>query len=418
MKLPHTFQRLALLAPLALFWTSCQNNSREDAAAQNRSIEFLENSIPGQYVVMIDNSVIPSSKSQEPRFSTRAEKSAWSAQRSVEIQASLRAFLKRMDIREEAVFAWYTSAFTGFAANLSEEQARRLLASPEVADIQYDQEVKLDPVEVIEIADPRSAPRADVIPCGVAATGYGDGSTKDEWIWIVDSGIDLTHPDLNVVTNSTYAKTYVGGTPDDCNGHGSHVAGTAAAKSNGSGVIGVSAGAAVVPVRVFNCTGGSATSTILSGINHVAANDLAGDVMNLSLGGYFGSNCANNSTYRSAVLSVANGGTHVAIAAGNSSANAALYQPACISGTRIYTIASMTCSGAWSSFSNFGRPPIDWIAPGSSIYSTYKDGGYATLSGTSMATPHVAGILHQRNAAPVNCGTVVRSGVSYPKACL
>jgi hypothetical protein len=73
----------------------------------------------------------------------------------------------------------------------------------------------------------------------------------------------------------------------------------------------------------------------------------------------------------------------------------------------------MTCAKAWSSFSNFGVPPTDWIATGSSVYSTYKNGGYATLSGTSMATPHVAGIVHWKQAAPAQNGTVTKSGVQY-----
>ena len=208
----------------------------------------------------------------------------------------------------------------------------------------------------------------------------------------------------------------MGGSANDCNGHGTHVAGIAAAISNSTGIVGISAGAAVVPVRVFGCSGGSATSTIVAGINHVAANDIAGDVANMSLGGYFGSNCASNSSYRTAVNSLA-GTSKVAIAAGNDAANANLYQPGCISRTNVYTVASMTCSESFSSFSNYGVGPIDWIATGSSVRSTYLNGGYATLSGTSMASPVVAGILHQRNGAPRQCGTVTRSGVTYKIAC-
>ncbi len=105
-----------------------------------------------------------------------------------------------------------------------------------------------------------------------------------KWIWIVDTGIDLTHPDLNVETNTAYAKSFVGGSANDCNGHGTHCAGIAAAKNNTIGVIGVSAGARVVPVRVLNCQGSGSSSGILSGLNHVAANDEPGDAVNMSLG--------------------------------------------------------------------------------------------------------------------------------------
>ncbi|MDX2284501.1 MAG: S8 family serine peptidase [Bacteroidia bacterium] len=406
-------------AVLAVAAAGCQEARQAPGKQQTvTEIPFRDHSIEGRYIVMFSQEAIPASKSYEPVFTDRSQKTAWSEAQTREITASINRLLRKHRIGPDQISAYYTAAFTGFVADLTREEALLLANLPEVESVEYDEEVFLDPVEA-EVVELRDAARAETIPCGITAVGgSADGSASQAWIWIVDSGIDLDHPDLNVVTNTTYARTYVGGTPDDCNGHGTHVAGTAAARNQGSGVVGVSAGAAVVPVRVFGCSGGSATSTILSGINHVAANDLAGDVMNLSLGGYFGSGCATSSTYRTAVTSVANGGTHVAIAAGNSAANAALYQPACINGTRIYTIASMTCAGAFSSsFSNFGAPPVDWIAPGSSILSTYLNGGYATLSGTSMATPHVAGILHQRNAAPAQCGTVSYGGVSYRRAC-
>lgn len=106
------------------------------------------------------------------------------------------------------------------------------------------------------------------------------------------------------------------------------------------------------------------------------------------------------------------------VAAGNNSANTGNYSPARANGPYIRTIAAMTCSGAWASYSNYGVPPIDFVAPGSSICSTYKDNGYASLSGTSMATPHAAGVYLATNGSPSTCGNVTYNGVNYPKICM
>ena len=295
---------------------------------------------------------------------------------------------------------------------------KKLSKDPNIAAIEYDRVVELPEYEVEEVfANDASQKMAQQTPCGISrAGGTTNGSGKNAVIWVIDSGVDLDHPDLNVISNPTFARSFVGGTANDCNGHGTHVAGTAAAINNSIGVVGVSAGAWIVPVRVFGCSGGSSTSTILAGINHVGRFDRPGDVVNLSLGGFFGSGCSSNSSYRNALLSLSNSGTFVAVAAGNSSANAASYQPGCVNGNNIFTVASMTCNRGFSSFSNFNVNPIDVIATGSSVRSTYLNGGYATLSGTSMASPHVAGIIHARGGAPRTSGSVRSRGENYPVA--
>lgn len=381
-----------------------------------------EHEIPGRYIVTFQGDYMKSGRATEPVFTNRASKIAYSARVANESNRKMNKFFKANQIEEAKVSHRYTAAIAGFAAELTDAEVEKLKADPNVFSVEPDREVFMQKFWVESVVTAEEAAANATIArqstCAINnAGGAGSGAGSNTWIWVVDSGIDLDHPDLNVVTNTSYARSFVGGSADDCNGHGTHVAGIAGAVANSIGVRGVSAGAPVVPVRVFGCSGGSSSSTILSGINHVAANDIPGDVMNLSLGGYYGSGCSSGSAYISAINSVANGNTHVAIAAGNSSDNANYYQPACINRSNVYTVASMTCGQSFSSFSNYGVGPIDWIATGSSVYSTYLNGGYATLSGTSMASPVVAGVLHQRNGAPRQCGTVTRSGVSYKVAC-
>ncbi|NNE46402.1 MAG: S8 family serine peptidase, partial [Rhodothermales bacterium] len=132
--------------------------------------------------------------------------------------------------------------------------------------------------------------------------------------------------------------------------------------------------------------GSGSTSGVIAGVNHVAANGSVGDVANMSLGG-------GVSTALDDAVAAAAGGVRFVLAAGNESDNANNHSPARVNGNGIYTISAIDSADRFAWFSNYGNPPVDYAAPGVSIESTWKNGGYNTISGTSMAAPHVAGIL-------------------------
>jgi len=197
----------------------------------------------------------------------------------------------------------------------------------------------------------------------------------------------LDHADLNV--DVARSRTFVDRTKnaDDENGHGTHVAGTVAALNNTIGVVGVAAGAPVVAVRVLDRRGSGSYSWIIAGVDYVGANAKSGDVVNMSLGG------PSSDALDQAVLNAAAKGIKFAIAAGNESQNSNNVSPARVNHQNVYTISAMDSKDVFASFSNYANPPVDYCAPGVNIYSTYKGGGYSTLSGTSMASPHACGVL-------------------------
>jgi len=234
--------------------------------------------------------------------------------------------------------------------------------------------------------------------------------TSTHTAFVIDSGIDLDHPDLNV--DAGRSVSYVGGGPDDKNGHGSHVSGTIAAKANGIGVVGVSPGTTLVAVRVLGPSGSGSTSGVIKGVDYVGANGRAGDVANMSLGGGV-SDALDNAV----IAAAAKNGVQFTLAAGNESSDANGHSPARAGGRStsdtVYTVSAFgQTNDQFASFSNYGNPPIEWAEPGVSIYSTYKNGGYATLSGTSMAAPHLAGILVQGGVT--QCSSVTGDKDSTP----
>jgi subtilisin family serine protease len=278
----------------------------------------------------------------------------------------------------------YETALQGFTIKMAPGQAKKMGVDGFVKFIEADQVISLSPIEVNGKPGPTPQPN-QTTPWGIARVG-GPGNGVGKTAWIIDTGIDLTHPDLNV--DAVRSATFLGGksTPWDENGHGTHVSGTIAAKNDGIGVVGVAAGATVVSVRVLNRQGSGTNSGVIAGVNYVAANGVRGDVANMSLGG------GVSDALDLAVLN-ASGKVEFALAAGNEADDANNHSPARVNGPNIYTVSAMREGDTWIYFSNFGNPPVDYCAPGVYIYSTYKDGGYATMSGTSMAAPHVAGLL-------------------------
>lgn len=226
-----------------------------------------------------------------------------------------------------------------------------------------------------------------------AKSGDGTGSVNVD-IGILDTGI-YKHKDLNVYVNKDFVYGFF---PTDRNGHGTHVAGIAAAKDNSDGVVGVAPGARLWNLKVLGNDGSGSISTLISGIDYVTSHASQIDVVNLSLGCECTSNALND-----AITRAVNAGVTFVVAAGNSGKDAKTFSPA--NHPKVIAVSAIAdtdgkCGGLGSStkygqddslasFSNYGSA-VDIAAPGVGIYSTYKS-SYATLSGTSMAAPHVTG---------------------------
>lgn len=279
----------------------------------------------------------------------------------------------------------YQNAIRGFSANMSEQGMNAMRRNnPNIAYCEQDQVMSLVPIEA-QARPSEIVAQAETIPWGITRVN-GGASGAGKTAWVIDSGIQTTHPDL--VVDKARGRYWAGRSVEDENGHGTHVAGTIAAKGgNGIGVIGVAAGATVVPIRVLDRRGSGSNSGVIAGVDYVAGAGKAGDVANMSLGGGVSTALDN------AVIAAAAKGIVFSLAAGNETDNANNHSPARANGTNVYTISAFDSAGKLASFSNVGNPPVDFSEPGVSIYSTYKGSGYATLSGTSMAAPHFAGIM-------------------------
>lgn len=349
--------------------TVTKDDSLTDQAAANLVKVFNKNStkIPNQYIVVLKDS------NSDPE-SVAKEHGASGAQ-------------------------FYKHALKGYTATLSDKQLDKVKKDTRVEFVSEDYEVTMF--------------ASQSIPTGINRIAATNNSNKGTGIGVavLDTGIELTHPDLaaNIVANTS---CIVGkNTGLDDNGHGTHVAGTIAAINNSVGVVGVAPEAKLIAVKVLNASGSGTWSSIICGIDWITANAAKYNikVANLSLGGTGtnDNNCGktNNDALHKAICRSRDAGITYVVAAGNNGTDAKSTVPASYDDAVITVSALADTDGksggtgystsygkddTFASFSNYGTV-VDIGAPGVNISSTWKGGSYKIISGTSMATPHVAG---------------------------
>ena len=275
--------------------------------------------------------------------------------------------------------AMFSHSINGFVADLSPDELEEISNNPNV--------VSVEPDRIVEVADTQTNPtwgldRIDqrTLPFNSSYTYNTDGTGVSAYI--IDTGVYSAHSEFTGRVVNGFTAINDGKGSDDCHGHGTHVAGTVAGT-----VYGVAKKATIIPVRVLSCSGSGSYSGVIAGIDWTVGHHQAGvpAVANMSLGG------GASATVNAAVArAVADGITYV-VAAGNENTSACLRSPA--SAPDAITVAASTSSDARASFSNWG-PCVDVFAPGQSITSAYigSTTRTASMSGTSMASPHVAGV--------------------------
>jgi serine protease len=328
-----------------------------------------QNRIAGQYIVVLKDGAasIANERGNAPAVASMAR--AMAAQHGAQFKQS------------------FSHVLRGFVVNANERALENLLLDERVAYVEEDGVVSASATQSpatwgIDRTDQRALPLSNSYTYNTTAAGVH--------AYIIDTGVTLNHSEFSGRIGNGYDAVTAGGNANDCNGHGSHVAGTV-----GGTTYGLAKGVTIHPVRVLGCTGSGSNSGVIAGMDWVAANHVKPAVANMSLGG--GASTATDD----AVTRMVNAGVTVAVAAGNDNANACNYSPA--RAASAITVGSTTNTDARSSFSNYGTC-LDIFAPGSNITSAWYTSSTATntISGTSMASPHVAGVAALYLAANPN----------------
>ncbi|WPB74187.1 S8 family serine peptidase [Archangium violaceum] len=310
--------------------------------------------IPGEYIVVLREDV-----------------------KDVALRGSPDVAREMVAARGGQVLHTYDRALKGFWAKMSEAQVRELLADPRVAYVEENGVVSVSAAQTsatwgIDRIDQRNLPRDSTYNYNFDGTGVH--------AYVIDTGMRLTHSQFTGRVGNGFDAITAGGTATDCHGHGTHVAGTV-----GGTTWGVAKNVTLHPVRVLDCTGYGSDAQVIAGLDWVTANHVKPAVANMSLGG------EASQALDDAVERMIAAGVVTAVAAGNDTDNACNYSPART--PNALTVGSTTSSDARSSFSNYGTC-LDIFGPGSSITSaSYSSNTASTsMSGTSMASPHVAGV--------------------------
>jgi subtilisin family serine protease len=347
---------LVCLVMMALAPITAQQ-SANDTSPSGRFQRHGARAIPNHYIVLLDRDI---------------------SSRQADVDLNDRQVADLMPEWAGTVTRRFNHAVNGFTAFMTEQQALRLSDDPRVALVEED--------SIVELSTTQTNP-----PWGLDRIGQRDLPLNQTYsytttgagvnVYIIDTGIRRTHTQFGGRAAFGFDAVGDGQNGNDCNGHGTHVSGTV-----GGSTFGVAKSVRLFAVRVLNCSGSGTNSGVIAGVDWVTQHHVSPAVANMSLGG--GVSTALDTAVRNSISS----GVTYAIAAGNSNTNAANSSPARVS--EAITVGATTISDARSSFSNFGSV-VDIFAPGSSILSAWNTSDTATntISGTSMATPHVTGVV-------------------------
>ena len=368
-------KKLALLIAAALFVSMLLVTSPASSQGWKEKVRKSAKKIENNYVVVLDDSVV----------GERGEYSI-AGYMAEDMARTYGGKLKHV----------YKHALNGFSVEMSEEDAEKMAQDYRVLFVEEDGVVTTD---ATQSNPPWGLDRIDQRNRPLSATYTYNWTGSGVRVYVIDTGILTSHTQFGGRASNVYDVN--GGNGQDCNGHGTHVAGTV-----GGSTYGVAKSAMLRGVKVFQCSSSTSTSNIIAGVNWVTANRILPAVANMSVGG------PASSSMDTAVNNLINSGVTVAVAAGNSyGANACNYSPARVANA--ITVGSTTSSDARSSFSNIGTC-LDIFAPGSSITSAWWTSTTATntISGTSMASPHVAGVAAlYKQANPSASPSTIRNAI-------
>lgn len=423
MKMIYKYYRnkpFLIVLALGLGLASCQkvdpNQINDNNLSSNEVQLETENDLPpaeinnrpieGQYMILLkdeatqhlpltERSSVPDPVLPEnPSYRDGSSKKAALARNEEIMQQECEKILEDNKISADALKDVYAGIINGMVATISAEEAEKLANDERIDLVEQDQMMAFSFFPQIRTPFLPSGKldwtMSDYTSYGVKRVGGSRNFEKDpqnyyRWAWIVDTGIDMDHNDLNV--DSKYSRNYSSSsTLDDRQGHGTHVAGIVAAKDNNRGTQGVAAGATVVNIKVLDDKGEGSYSQVISGINYAGYCSLIDDVINVSLGG------AQSSAVDNIIEKISNKGLKIVIAAGNAGQDADTFSPGRVNSNKVFTVGAVDASDKFEWYSNFGSS-LDYAAPGSYILSTFKNDTYAVVSGTSMAAPHMTGVL-------------------------